>query len=292
MFGLLNINKPPGVTSRDVVNQVQRLVRPTKVGHTGTLDPLATGVLVLCLGPATRLISYVQAMPKRYCGTFLLGRSSDTEDVEGEVTELNDAPIVALEQIQSALPGFIGQIDQRPPAYSALKVKGKRAYELARAGKAPELEPRPVTIHNLQIVRFNYPELVLDITCGSGTYVRSLGRDIAAKLGTAAVMSALDRTAVGGFVTEDALSLEDLASASLVNHLLDPILALADMPRISLSRAQTETIQRGQFIEIEGETCGPEIAAVDQSQRLVAILVPRGKTCWGAAKNFVGNWQK
>jgi tRNA pseudouridine55 synthase len=207
MIGLLNINKPTGKTSRDVVNHVQRLVRPAKVGHAGTLDPLATGVLVVCVGPATRLIQYVQQMPKRYRATFLLGCRSDSDDTELEVTPV-DAPAATRSAIETALPNFVGTIQQRPPAFSAIKVKGKRAYDLARNGEQIQLEARPITIHGIDIVSYDYPELVLDIRCGSGTYIRSIGRDLAEQLGTAAVMSALERTEIGRFRATDAATLD------------------------------------------------------------------------------------
>jgi len=135
MFGILNINKPPGWTSRDAVNRVQRLVRPHKVGHAGTLDPLATGVLVVCLGRATRLIPYIQQMPKAYQATFLLGRTSASDDIETEVTELTNNHVPSLAEIEFALPQFVGRIDQVPPAYSAVKIAGQRAYALARRAK-------------------------------------------------------------------------------------------------------------------------------------------------------------
>ena len=199
MFGFLNLNKPAGVTSRDVVNQVQRLVRPEKVGHAGTLDPLATGVLVVCVGRATRLTEYVQRMPKHYSATFLFGRQSDTEDIDGQVIELADPPQPKRDQIEATLPKFLGEIQQVPPAYSALKVEGRRAYDLARRGEDVQLAARPVVIYELRIVAYEYPELRLDIVCGSGTYVRSLGRNIARTVGTQAVMSALVRTAIGNF---------------------------------------------------------------------------------------------
>ncbi|NOY30442.1 MAG: tRNA pseudouridine(55) synthase TruB, partial [Planctomycetes bacterium] len=186
MFGILNLNKPIGWTSRDAVNRVQRLVRPAKAGHAGTLDPLATGVLVVCIGPATRLISYVQAMPKVYQATFLLGRTSDSDDIETEVRELASPPQPSREEIESKLPDFLGEIQQRPPAYSALKVNGQRAYKLAREGLAVQLEPRPVEIYELRVTGYNYPELKINLRCGSGTYVRSLGRDLAEALGTGA----------------------------------------------------------------------------------------------------------
>ena len=193
MFGLLNINKPSGITSRRVVDRVARLVKPLKAGHAGTLDPLASGVLVVCVGQATRLIEYVQRMPKRYRATFLLGRSSPTEDVEGEVSELAGAPEPSRAQIEQAAQGMLGQLAQRPPAFSAIKVAGRRSYDLARAGQAVELEPRTITVYGIDLIAYRYPELELDIRCGSGTYVRTLGRELAERLGSCAVMS-LERT--------------------------------------------------------------------------------------------------
>ena len=195
MFGLLNIDKPAGVTSLVFLKQLRRLVRPQKVGPSGMLDPLATGVLVVCVGPATKLIEYVQRMPKRYVGEFLLGRRSATEDVEGEVELLSDPPIPTRDDIESILPNFLGKIQQRPPQHSAVKIAGQRAYTLARAGKQVEVRPRDVEIHSLRLLHFDYPSLKMEVACGSGTYIRSLGRDIAESLGTAAVMQNLQRTA-------------------------------------------------------------------------------------------------
>ncbi len=190
LVGFLNINKPRGVTSRWVVDQVKRLVKPAKSGHAGTLDPLATGVLVVGVGQATRLVDYVQQMRKCYRAEFLLGRTSPTEDVEGEITELSNAAVPTRLQIAAAVGQFIGDIMQRPPAFSALKVAGKRAYALARRGQEVELTPRLVTIHRLRVMEYEYPRLVIDTECSSGTYIRSLGRDVAEALGTGAVMSA------------------------------------------------------------------------------------------------------
>src|SRR5262245_44228837 len=171
-FGLLNLNKPAGWTSRRVVDCIQKLVRPAKAGHAGTLDPLATGVLIVCVGQATRLIDYVHRMRKRYTGTFLLGRESQTEDVEGDVVELVNPPVPTRPEIERAAREFLGTIQQRPPAYSALKVAGQRAYDLARAGKEVQLDARPVEIFRIEVQRYDYPALVLEIECGSGTYVR------------------------------------------------------------------------------------------------------------------------
>ena len=248
MFGLLNIDKPRGITSRDVVNRVQRLVKPHKVGHAGTLDPLATGVLVVALGPATRLIEYVQRMPKTYLATFLLGQTSDTEDIEGEVVALTDPPIPAEEELRAVLPNFTGIITQQPPAYSALKVGGQRAYALARRGEAVELAPRPVEIHEINVVRYQYPELELLIRCGSGTYVRSLGRDIARALGTDAVMSALVRQAIGQFRIEEAGAYSELAPSKIEQRLLPPTLAVGEMPHVVVTSHEASRLWQGQSL--------------------------------------------
>ncbi|MFO1021107.1 MAG: tRNA pseudouridine(55) synthase TruB [Planctomycetales bacterium] len=208
--GVLNLNKPAGMTSRQVVDRVQILAGDLKVGHAGTLDPLATGVLLVAVGAGTRLISYLQDKPKHYRGEFLLGRESETEDVEGEVHELPNPPIPSREELEQAASQFVGKIQQVPPRFSAKKIGGRRAYKLARRGKEFELEPRTVVIHALQIVEYEYPKLVLDIHCGSGTYVRSLGRDLARQVGTAAVMSNLERTAIGSFDITRGVSPDDL----------------------------------------------------------------------------------
>lgn len=272
MFGLLNLDKPRGATSRDVVNRIQRLAGRAKVGHAGTLDPLATGVLVVCVGPATRLIEYIQRMPKRYHGTFLLGRKSDTEDIEGEVQQLPDAPQPTEEQLRVALPRFVGEIEQVPPAYSALKVQGRRAYKLARAGKSVDLKPRTIIVHELLLLRYVYPEFELAIACGSGTYVRSLGRDIAKALGTEAVMSALIRTAIGDFRVEDALDVESLTSDNLASKLLSPLKGLTNLPHITLDENERRRLSQGLAIEDRWTVGAEELAAIDSAGRLCSIL--------------------
>jgi tRNA pseudouridine55 synthase len=278
-FGILNANKPAGCTSRDAVNRVERLCRPAKAGHAGTLDPLATGVLVICVGQATRLIQYVQQMRKLYRATFLLGRRSETDDIDGQIVETHHTRPPTSNELARALPQFVGRIQQRPPAYSAVKVSGRRAYELARKGATVELAPRLVTIYRLQLTRFDYPELELEVECGSGTYVRALGRDLAAALGTSAVMAALERAAVGGFRVEDAVPLEDLNIATIAEHLQPPLAAAADLPRAILDASQLAEIRHGRPITIlsKSTTASPidpeiEWAAVDTAGRLVAIL--------------------
>ncbi len=272
LFGLLNLNKPSGVTSRRVVDGVQRLVRPAKVGHAGTLDPLASGVLVIGIGQATRLVEYVQQMPKRYRATFLLGRVSTTEDIEGEVTLLPNAAEPTREQLELAAAGLTGEIEQRPPAFSALKVSGQRAYALARAGREVDLAPRTVRVDRISIVHYEYPELQLDVECGGGTYVRSLGRDLAERARTGAVMSALVRTAIGAFTLEKAVDPAELTRDSLGEHLLPATAAIDGLMGVRVvSEAEIGRLANGLPIDA-GAALDTPCGAVDGDGMLAAIL--------------------
>ena len=281
MFGILNINKPAGCTSRDVVNRVQRLVRPAKVGHAGTLDPLATGVLIVAVGPATRLIQYCHRLPKSYRATFLLGRRSASDDVESEIELLDDVPEPNQAEVEAALPSFMGAIQQVPPAFAAVKVGGQRAYKLARRGEKVELTPRVVTIHSLRIVRYDYPEIVLDVECSSGTYIRSLGRDLAERLGTAAVMSELERTANGSLQLATAVHLEQLED-SLEEVLLSPRHLVETLECVELDQEEIQALHHGREIAMQPErmpagrteqaTDAEEVVGLDQGGRIVAIL--------------------
>ncbi|WP_425400942.1 tRNA pseudouridine(55) synthase TruB [Aeoliella sp.] len=286
MLGILNINKPAGWTSRDVVNRVQRLVRPAKVGHAGTLDPLATGVLVVCVGQATRLIEYVQRMPKRYVGTFQLGVTSPSDDTELETTPVTGAKVPPLEALQQAVPNFVGEIQQRPPAYSAAKLQGQRAYDLARRGEEVELAARPVTIYSIEIVRYEYPELVLDIRCGSGTYIRSLGRDLAESLGSGAVMSGLVRTAIGKFAIESSCTPEQVLEQGVEQFLEPATRAVAGLTTVVLTPNEIEAIGHGRSIQ-RPELDGEQVAALDGEGNLAALLVPR-HGAWGPKLVFKG----
>ncbi len=300
-FGILNVDKPPGLTSRDAVNRVERLFHKVKCGHAGTLDPLATGVLVICVGPATRLIQYVQRMRKEYRAVFLLGRRSVTDDIEVEVELIEGAAEPTRAAIESALPQFIGDIQQRPPSHSAIKVGGQRAYDLARRGEEFELPARTISIHGIEVLRYEYPELELAIECGSGTYVRSLGRDLAAAVGTVAVMSALVRTAIGEFRVEEAVALDDLRNDTVLGHMQPPLVALKEVPQIAVTEKQLVELRHGRPIEMRGlvrplaEASSPkseggspvaEWAAVDAAGRLAAILFEKTPGLLWPARNF------
>jgi tRNA pseudouridine55 synthase len=294
-FGILNVDKPTGPTSRDVVNRVERLLRKVKCGHAGTLDPLATGVLVVCVGQATRLIQYVQRLPKTYRAVFQLGRKSVTDDIEGEVELLPNAPEPTRAQIDAVLPQFLGDVLQVPPAHSAIKIDGQRAYDLARRGEDFELPARTVSIYRLEVLRYEYPELELAIDCGSGTYVRSLGRDLAIALGTAAVMSSLVRSAIGHFRLENAVTLDALTSDTFAEHLQPPLEALAQLLQFKLTEKQLAELRHGRPIEVRNlqrPAAAPEPgvmiewAAIDPAGNLAAILFEKFPNQLWPVRNF------
>jgi tRNA pseudouridine55 synthase len=296
--GVLNLDKPAGITSRQAVDIVKRLARPARSGHAGTLDPLATGVLIACVGSATRMIEYVQRMPKAYRATFSLGCTSPTEDTEGEITELSDPPRPTRDEIATVAARFVGRIDQRPPAFSALRLSGRRAYDLARRGKAVELAARPVDIYHIEVVAYAYPELVLDVECGSGTYIRSLGRDLAQALGTGAVMSALRRTAIGDFRVADTVDPKRLTPENWSTYLQPALRAVEYLPRVTLTAMEAVRIRNGLTIGTKAEGGGrkaeiatfsrisqgrespqkhpEEFAAVDEAGQLIGIIIPHG----------------
>ena len=297
--GFLCINKHKDITSRGVVNIVQRQVRPKKVGHAGTLDPLATGVLVVAVGRATKLIQYVQQMPKQYVGTFELGKSSDTEDITGEIKEHQVSQAPSTEDLKKAVGQQVGSIMQRPPAFSALNVNGKRAYDLARKGEQVELKPRKIQVHEIEILEYDFPLLKLKIDCGSGTYIRSIGRDIGDVLGCGAVMTDLERTLIGEFTIDHAKKCDELDSAEKIEAALQPLsMACRQLPKVELDESQLKAISFGRKLtrsELNAvrsidqvDSARPqEFAALDKvSGDLVAILV-QSKDSFRPAVNFV-----
>ncbi len=272
MHGLLVLDKPTGITSRDVVDHVQIWFPPrTKIGHTGTLDPRATGVLVVCIGSATRLADYVQDLPKSYRTTFVLGGRSDTDDGDGTITPTLYAKAISDVDVRNELTKFVGAIEQVPPAYSAALVSGKRAYNLARKGREVALAPRKVRIDRIDLLRYIWPELELDIHCGKGTYIRSIARDLGEMLGVGAYVSELRRTKVGCFSPEMAVPYEaDAAQAQA--KLLPPATAVGHLPSVRLEDQPLQRMRMGQ--EVPCATMvkpGEEVAVFDASGALSGI---------------------
>ena len=275
--GLLNINKPEGMSSREVVDLVGSTARTRRVGHAGTLDPLATGVLVICLNWATRLVPFVQQLPKLYRAEFLLGQTSDTDDITGKVEQMPAVTRPAREEVERRLRGFVGRIQQVPPAHSAVHVGGRRAYELARQGEAVELAPRTVEVYRIELIEFDFPRVTVDIECGSGTYVRSIGRDLGQALGCGALMSALERRAIGRFRVEDAVLPAALRRDDFLSHLLPPITAVQHLPQFVCPPELLLALKQGRPLAAPAElmvTRPPQTAIVDQSGTLLGMAEP------------------
>lgn len=269
MFGFFNIRKPAGPTSHDLVAQLRRkLPRKTKVGHAGTLDPFAEGVLVLCAGPATRLASYVQQQPKRYRARITLGATSTTDDSQGEIrsSPFHSAP--DEKRIREVISTFLGDVWQIPPAHSAVHIHGQRAYKLARAGEEITLAARTVHIYEIELISCCYPHLEIDVACGSGTYLRSLARDIGAALGVGGYCSELTRTAIGKFRLEEARNLETL---DLENHLIPPLAALDHLPKVTIPAEWRERLSHGNPLPLPADLFGSEAALIDPAENLLAL---------------------
>lgn len=290
MFGFLNLNKIKYQTSREAVNLVQSIVKPSKVGHAGTLDPLATGVLVVAVGPATRLVQHVQGLSKTYLAEFRLGFESDTEDVAGQIVEIPAAPVIQESEMKRVLPEFVGELPQTPPRFSALKIQGERAYRLARQGKTVELKPRIIEIFSLELVWFKYPEFCLKIHCGSGTYVRSLGRDIGTRLGSGAIMTGLVRTRIGNFLLEESLASDAIDQDVIDRNLLLPQDHLNELKQVRVSDEQLLPFANGCAWTPDHPIHEEQIAAVDQSNRLLAILKKRSEQQFTPNVNFANYW--
>ncbi len=272
--GFLIVDKPAGCTSRDVVNRAQRwFPRRTPLGHTGTLDPLATGVLVLAVGTATRLTEYVQHMAKVYRAALLLGAHSDTDDADGSVTPIVVDRPPDETAVRTVLSGFVGEIDQVPPAFSAARVTGRRAYDLARQGQDVELAPRRVRIDAIAVLAYVYPRLEIEVRCGKGTYIRSLARDLGVRLGCGALIEQLRRMRIGSFRVEDALA--PSADAATARARLLPLeAAVAELPKLTLDRPHLARLQQGAALPLDGE---PVIAAAVPREGEVAVFDARGK---------------
>ncbi|HEX7589239.1 MAG TPA: tRNA pseudouridine(55) synthase TruB, partial [Anaerolineae bacterium] len=246
--GILSVNKAAGMTSHDVVSVVRRFSHLTRVGHAGTLDPMATGVLMVCLGSATRVVEYLADHDKKYHARIRLGIETDTYDATGQVTA--ERPVTATrEQIETALRGFVGQQAQMPPAYSAIKQNGVPLYKLARQGKKVETERRTIQIYSIELREVNLPDIEIDIHCGKGTYIRSLAHDVGEALGSGAHLTALTRTASGSFTLEQSHSLDEIGAAFADNYAEKYLLpldeALLQFQAVVVDPATTKAIQQG-----------------------------------------------
>jgi tRNA pseudouridine55 synthase len=276
VHGLLNVCKARGFTSHDVVAVVRRTLGTRRVGHAGTLDPLAEGVLPVCVGRYTRLVDLIADTEKGYYAELSLGARTTTDDAEGEIVERRDVPDLTPEALEPALAPFRGPIEQVPPAFSAIKVAGRRAYDLARRGDAPELVARPVTIHRLDLLRWEPPRLTLVVVCSKGTYIRSLARDLGEALGCGAHLTRLIRLWVGSFGLEDAVSLEEIGAAASSGQ-LETVLrpaddALAELPALVVPRQRLIDIGHGRSWPASVGDAPPDPTRVyDTSGRLLGL---------------------
>ncbi|HEX6499492.1 MAG TPA: tRNA pseudouridine(55) synthase TruB [Micromonosporaceae bacterium] len=276
--GFVIVDKPAGMTSHDVVARVRRLAGTRRVGHGGTLDPMATGVLVVGVGRATRLLTYVIGSRKRYTATIRLGQSTVTDDAEGDVVVSVPADDVAEDRVRAGLAALTGEIDQVPSAVSAIKINGKRAYQRVREGEDVVLAARRVTVHQLDVLAVRrVPGLVdvdVDVACSSGTYIRAIARDLGAALGVGGHLTALRRTAVGGFTVDEAVPLGDLATRERVVTLPVADAAARSFPRREVGPAQARTVSHGGPLDPAGMP-GP-YAVFGPTGELIAIMSERG----------------
>jgi tRNA pseudouridine55 synthase len=284
--GVIPIDKPVGVSSRKVVDAVARAVGMKAVGHAGTLDPLASGVVIVCVGYATKLVDFLHELPKTYAATFLLGRSSPSDDLETQVLVEADPVQPDGAAIEAAAVGFRGEILQRPCDYSAVHVDGKRAYRLARKGREVVLAPKRVRIDRLVVTSYDWPRLRLDVVCSSGTFIRAIGRDLASALGTTAVMESLVRTAIGSFTQGKSLPLHAVSPDTVRGALLPPAAAVRHLPSMTLADDVLERLVRGAIIDIGASD--RVLAAVDAVGDLVGMLARHDSGSHRLRPNFRG----
>jgi tRNA pseudouridine55 synthase len=288
--GVLVVDKPVGLTSHDVVQIIRKGTNIRRAGHTGTLDPRASGVLVVLLGPAVRLSEYVSASDKRYQAVVRLGQSTDTYDSEGRITGGSSPVNITEDQFENELKSFIGEIEQVPPPYSAIKVKGKKAYDMARDGEEFDLAPRTIHVYNLDLLEWAPPEAVVDVYCSSGTYVRSLAHDLGEKLGCGAHLVGLRRTKSGRFTLRDAVPLrklrESFDAGNWYQYLIPAAEALSDWPALELTNDQVEAVRHG--IRIPSPAMQSTWArGINEQGELVALMEFNAETTeWQPKKVF------
>jgi len=273
--GVLVVDKPVGLTSHEVVQIIRRGTNIRRAGHTGTLDPRASGVLIVLIGPAVRLSEYVSASDKRYQAIIRLGATTDTFDADGRFTSKDAAIQITEVQFETTLKTFVGEIIQTPPPYSAVKVQGRPAYEMAREGEEVELEPRKIQVYSLELLEWAPPEAVIDVYCSSGTYVRSLANDLGDKLGCGAYLTGLRRTKSGRFTLRDAVPLRKLREAfdagNWYQYVIPAAEALSDWPSLELNNEQVEAVRHGHRIPAEAGATGMA-RGISEAGELIALL--------------------
>ena len=274
--GVLVVDKPVGMTSHDVVQVIRNGTGLRRAGHTGTLDPRASGVLVVLVGPAVRLSEFVSASDKRYQAIIRLGSTTDTFDADGKLTQPAQPVNVTEQQFEKVLATFVGEIEQIPPPYSAVKVQGRKAYEMAREGEEVELAPRKITVHHLEVLEWAPPEVVIDVHCSSGTYVRSLANDLGAALGCGAYLVGLRRTKSGRFSLREAAPLRKLQEAfhagNWYQYLIPAAEALAEWPSIELSPDDVENVRHGHRVKAAPDAQPGLVRGVSTQGELVALM--------------------
>lgn len=277
--GILLVDKPGGMTSHDVVAAIRKHVRPLRVGHTGTLDPLASGLLILCVGEATKVAGFIEAEHKRYEGVLLLGLQTDTQDITGKTTARSSVESLTEERIRAEARSFVGLIEQRPPAFSAVKVEGVRAYKLARRQKTVSTKPRLVEVKNFEITSVRLPKVGFAVECSKGTYVRTLCHDLGAALGVGGCLESLRRVAVGRFELANAKALADLNTKERIMESLLPISAvLSHLPSFVCTQEQAEQLAHGTTLTVTGQIDSPVSAgAWVQAIRHGGALAAMGK---------------
>jgi tRNA pseudouridine55 synthase len=289
--GILNVDKPIGKTSHDVVNVVRRAIGMRRVGHAGTLDPLAHGVLLVCVGAATRVSEYLMESTKVYRGVVSFGAASTTDDAEGALTPVGIPEPIGIRELESAAVTLIGDVDQIPPAYSAIKVAGKPLYERARTVETFTPAARRVRIDRIEILSWSPPDATIEVICSKGTYIRSIARDLGVALGTAAYLAGLSRLASGSFRVADSIPLGEIsraASLGYVDRLLYPIdAAVGSWPAVVLSAGDVRRVMTGGSLAIRWAIQGGRLRAYDRAGEMVALLYYReDREGWYPSKVF------
>jgi tRNA pseudouridine55 synthase len=275
--GILVVDKPVGMTSHDVVEIIRKGTNIRRAGHTGTLDPRASGVLVVLIGPAVRLSEFVSASDKRYQAIIRLGGTTDTYDADGRFTGQTEAPVSVTEtQFNDVLQHFVGEIEQTPPPYSAVKVQGRKAYEMARQGEEVELAPRKINVFHLEVLEWAPPEVVIDVHCSSGTYVRSLANDLGTELGCGAYLVGLRRTKSGRFTLREATPLRKLQESFTIGNWYQYVIpaaeALAEWPAVELKPEEVDEVKHGHRVKAAADTQPGLVRGISMAGELIAIM--------------------